>query len=104
MPATIRAIQLRPIGIVSVATVTWAWLIRRSRCPIAKIPKRMLATRNPVFGEFTSQLSKLPGGCQYKSLLYVAVLRYEAACTIIPMIARATNTRVEPVGGNTIAL
>jgi hypothetical protein len=27
-------------------------LINRRRCPIAKMPKKTLATRNPVFGEF----------------------------------------------------
>ena len=56
MRATISAIQLRPIGIVSVPTVTWAWFINRSRWPIAKIPKRTLATRSPVLGEFMSHL------------------------------------------------
>src|SRR6266550_1176757 len=59
MAATIRAIQLTPIGIVSVPTVTWAWLINRRRCPIAKIPKKTLATRNPVCGEFISGLLKV---------------------------------------------
>jgi hypothetical protein len=54
MRATINAIQLTPIGIVSVPTVTWAWLINRRRCPIAKMPKKTLATRNPVFGEVMS--------------------------------------------------
>ena len=54
MRATINAIQLTPIGIVSVPTVTWAWLINRRRCPIAKMPKKTLATRNPVFGEVIS--------------------------------------------------
>src|SRR5512132_3509136 len=61
MAATIRAIQLTPIGIVSVPTVTWEWLINRRRCPIAKMPKKTLATRNPVFGEFISGLLKLRG-------------------------------------------
>jgi hypothetical protein len=59
MAATINAIQLTPIGIVSVPTVTWAWLISRTRCAIAKTPKRTLATRNPIFGEFTIPLSEL---------------------------------------------
>jgi len=54
--ATIKAIQLRAIGIVSVPTVTWAWLINRIRCPTAKMPKRTLATRSPVLGEFISRL------------------------------------------------
>jgi len=61
MRATISAIQLTPIGIVSVPTVTWAWLIKRRRCPIPKMPKKTLATRNPVFGEFISRLLKLRG-------------------------------------------
>ena len=56
MAATIRAIQLTPIGIVSVPTVTRAWLINRTRCPIAKMPKSTLATRSPVLGEFISRL------------------------------------------------
>jgi hypothetical protein len=54
MAATTRAIQLTAIGIVSVPTVTRAWLINRRRCPIAKMPKKTLATRNPVFGEVMS--------------------------------------------------
>jgi hypothetical protein len=29
-------------------------LINRRRCPIAKMPKKTLATRNPVFGEVMS--------------------------------------------------
>src|SRR4029077_3037858 len=33
----------------------------RSRCPIAKMPKSALATRNPVFGEFIGRLLKLRG-------------------------------------------
>ena len=57
--ATIKAIQLTPIGIVCVPTVTCALLISRRRCPIAKMPKIMLATRNPVFGEFMSRLLNL---------------------------------------------
>jgi hypothetical protein len=48
MAATMRAIQLTPIEIVCVPTVTWTLLISRMRCPIAKIAKMMLATRNPV--------------------------------------------------------
>src|SRR5262252_8098815 len=48
-----------PMGIVSVPTVTWAWLISRTRCAIAKTPKRTLATRNPIFGEFISRFVKL---------------------------------------------
>ena len=36
MAATIKAIQLTPIGIVSVPTVTWAWLINRSEMPNCK--------------------------------------------------------------------
>src|SRR5258707_10125661 len=52
MAATTRAIQLTPIGIVSVPTVTRTWLINRRRCPIAKMPKSTLATRSPVPGEF----------------------------------------------------
>src|SRR2546421_11482482 len=48
MAATMRAIQLTFIGIVCVPTVTWRFLISRTRCPIAKIAKMMLATRNPV--------------------------------------------------------
>jgi hypothetical protein len=56
MKATINATQLRPIGIVSVPKVTWVWLINRTRCAIAKMPKKTLATRNPVFGEFISRL------------------------------------------------
>ena len=61
MAAMIRAIQFRPIGIVSVPTVTWVLLINRRRCPIAKMPKKTLATRNPVLGEFMSGLLKLRG-------------------------------------------
>src|SRR5207302_7914908 len=48
MAATMRAIQLTFIGIGCVRTVTWTFLISRTRCPIAKIAKMMLATRNPV--------------------------------------------------------
>ena len=105
MAATIRAIQLRPIGIVSVPTVTWAWLINRRRCPIAKMPKKTLATRNPVFGEFMSGLSKSRGHLSATMrVLYIALRRNDAACTNMPTIARPMNTSVEPVGGNTIAL
>jgi len=57
--ATINAIQLTPIGIVSVPTMTWTWLISRRRCPLAKMPKKTLATRNPIFGEFISRFVKL---------------------------------------------
>jgi hypothetical protein len=46
------AIQLTPIGTVRVPTVTWACLISRTTWAIAKIPNSMLATRNPVVGEF----------------------------------------------------
>src|SRR5262249_52658696 len=73
--ATINAIQLRPIGTVSVPTVTWAWLINRSRCPIAKMPKSTLATRNPVFGEFISRLLRLRG---YLSAIMRALYRTSA--------------------------
>jgi hypothetical protein len=52
MAATMRAIQLTPIGIVCVPTVTWMFLISRRRCPIAKIAKMMHAMRNPVLWEF----------------------------------------------------
>ena len=105
MAATIRAIQLRPIGIVSVPTVTWAWLINRSRCPIAKIPKSTLATRNPIFGEFISRLLKLRGDLSATMrVLYIALRRNDAACTNMPTIARPMNTSVEPVGGSTKAL
>ena len=105
MAATIRAIQLRPIGIVSVPTVTWAWLINRSRCPIAKIPKRTLATRNPIFGEFISRLLKLRDDLSATMrVLYIALRRNDAACTNMPTIARPMNTSVEPVGGSTKAL
>jgi hypothetical protein len=57
--ATISAIQLTPIGIASVPTVTCALLISRTRCPMAKMAKITLATRNPVLGEFMSRLLKL---------------------------------------------
>jgi hypothetical protein len=59
--ATISATQLRLIGIVYVPTVIWAWLIKRRTCPMAKIAKMTLATRNPVLGEFISRLLKLRG-------------------------------------------
>jgi len=39
MAAMTRAIQLTAIGIVSVPTVTRAWLINRRRWPIAKMRK-----------------------------------------------------------------
>jgi hypothetical protein len=55
MAATISATQLTPIGIVWLPTMTWACLISRRRWPMAKMPKMMLATRNPVFGEFMSR-------------------------------------------------
>ncbi len=105
MAATIRAIQLTPTGIVSVPTVTWAWLINRRRCPIAKMPKRTLAARNPFFGEFISRLLKLRGDLSATMReLYIALRRNDAACTNMPTIARPMNTSVEPVGGSTKAL
>ena len=105
MAATTRAIQLTAIGIVSVPTVTRAWLINRTRCPIAKMPKSTLATRSPVPGEFISRLLKLRGNLSgTMRVLYIALLRNDAACTNMPRIARPMNTSVEPVGGNTIAL
>jgi hypothetical protein len=103
--ATIKAIQLTPIGIVSVPTLTWTWLISRRRCPIAKMPKKTPATRNPVFGEFISRLLRLPR--DLSSLIrvfYIALRRNDAACTNMPRIARPMNTSVEPVGGSTMAL
>src|SRR5215471_3898200 len=104
MAATISAIQLTPTGIDSVPTVTWAWLISRRRWPIAKIPKIMLATRRPVLGEFISRLLKSHSDLSAKNRrLYIAVLRNDAACTIMPMIASPTKTRVEPVGGSVTA-
>ena len=57
--ARIIAIQLTPIGIVRVPTVTCALLISRTTCPIAKMAKITLATRNPIFGEFISRFVKL---------------------------------------------
>ena len=104
MRATINAIQLRPIGIVSVPTVTWALLINRRRCPIAKMPKKTLATRNPVFGELMSRLLKLRSDLSATMrVLYIALRRNDAAWTNMPTIARPMNTIVEPVGGSTIA-
>jgi hypothetical protein len=64
MAATTRAIQLTAIGIVSVPTVTRAWLINRTRCPIAKMPKSTLATRSPVPGEFISRCKNCAPICQ----------------------------------------
>jgi hypothetical protein len=52
MAAMISAIQLKPIGMLWVPTVTWVCVISRHRCALAKIPKKTLATRNPVVGEF----------------------------------------------------
>jgi hypothetical protein len=69
------------------------------------MPKRMLATRNPVFGEFISRLSKLRGDLSaIMRALYIALLWNEAACTNMPTIARPMKTSVEPVGGSTKAL
>ena len=104
MAATIRAIQLTPIGIVSVPTLTWAWLINRSRCAIAKMPKKTLATRNPVCGEFISGLLNCGKLSAAMRVLYIALRRNDAACTNMPTIARPMNTSVEPVGGSTMAL
>jgi hypothetical protein len=66
MTATINAIQLTPIGIVIVPTVTCAWLISRTTCPTAKMAKITLATRNPVLGEFMSRLLNLRGDLSAK--------------------------------------
>src|SRR5437764_2982661 len=49
MAATMRASQLTFIGIVCVPTVTWRFLISRTRCPIAKIAKMKLTTYNTVY-------------------------------------------------------
>ena len=103
MAATIRAIQLTPIGIVSVPTVTRAWLINRRRCPIAKMPKSTLATRSPVLGEFISEKLRADVSVMICAF-YIALLRNDIACTNMPRIARPINTSVKPVGGNTIAL
>ena len=72
---------------------------------MAKMPKKTLATRNPVFGEFISRLLRLPR--DLSSLIrvfYIALRRNDAACTNMPRIARTMNTSVEPVGGSTMAL
>lgn len=72
---------------------------------MAKTPKRMLAMRNPVLGEFIGRLLMLRGNLSAKMLpLYTALLRNDAACTSMPMIASPMNTIVEPVGGSTMAL
>src|SRR5439155_22736598 len=55
-PATTSAIQLTAMGMVCAPTVTCARLISRRTCAIAKIPKRTLATRNPVVGEFMRRI------------------------------------------------
>jgi hypothetical protein len=90
---------------VNVPKLTCAWLINRTRCPTAKMPKKTLATRNPVLGEFISRLLKLCGDLSgAMHVLYIALLRNDAACTNMPRIARPMNTSVEPVGGRTKAL
>src|SRR6266567_5787945 len=95
--------------------------------------KMMLATRNPVFGEFmrrflwdrsglSAKYERCSGrrvacrmtiaaadtGCLYRDTRlnspYTCLLRKDAACTRMPMTARPINTIVDPDGGNTIAL
>src|SRR5207249_1285563 len=71
----------------------------------AKMPKRTLATRSPVLGEFISRLLELRGDLSATMrLLYIALRRNDAACTNMPTIARPMNTMVEPVDGSTMAL
>src|SRR5262245_12647356 len=68
------------------------------------MPKKTLATRNPVFGEFISRLLRLRGDLSaVKRVFYIALRRNDAAWTTMPRIARPMKTSVEPFGGNTKA-
>ena len=56
MAAMITAIQLTPIGIVSLQTLTVRLVDQPQQMPNRKNIKKKLAKRSPVLGEFISRL------------------------------------------------